>query len=349
VSFTLNTSDFSYWDATAHNWMVSQETFHPMLDSSSRNLPLLVNYQVTTPLYNSPAQGFDNADTSDNSNPSVSNLDGSGYSYSAQSLAAGGLMPGAVVTHDGISFTWPDASSGQPDNIATVGQTIRYSCAGDAPGFLGASTFGTQSGTGTITYSDGSTRSFTLTFADWYALGMQPGMLLARGEGKRGAACGRCVSGSWWGGPCSLLLSRAFPPLARRHANAPVFGDELLATTASWNQPPGGIGNHQVSIYSTSVSLNPGKAIQSSTLPNNKLHIFAIGLDSLQQAYDNVGISDKGNPAGNLDGHGYSYSTQALTATGLMPGSVASHNGILLAWPSFLAKSADVRKNLFRK
>lgn len=294
VSFTLNSSAFSYWDTTAHNWVVPQGTFHLMLGDSSRNLPLQGNYQVTTPSYGSPARAFNNPGTSDNSNPSAGNFDGAGYSYSAQNLAAVGLTPGAVVTHDGVSFTWPGASSGQPNNIAATGQTIMYSGAGDTLGFLGAGTFGTQSGTGTITYSDGSTQSFTLNFADWYA-------------------------------------------------NAPASGDELLATTANWNQPPGGIGNHQVSVYYTSVALNPSKAIHSITLPNNsKLHLFAIGLDSLQQAYNNVGVSDNGNPsAGNLDGHGYSYSAQALAATGLMPGAVVSHNGILFTWPNVAAGQQD--------
>ncbi len=294
VSFTLNSSAFSYWDTTAHNWVVPQGTFQLLLGDSSRNLPLRGSYQITTPSYNSPAQAFNDAGTSDNSNPSAGNFDGAGYSYSAQNLAAVGLTPGAVVTHDGVSFTWPNASSGQPNNITTTGQTIMYSGAGDTLGFLGAGTFGTQSGSGTITYTDGSTQQFTLTFADWYA-------------------------------------------------NAPASGDELLATTSNWNQPSGGIGNHQVSVYYTSVALNPTKAIQSITLPNNsKLHVFALGLDSLQQAYNNVGISDNSNPAsGNLDGHGYSYSAQSLAAAGMMPGSVVSHDGVLFTWPDVAAGQQD--------
>src|SRR5581483_8933372 len=50
---------------------------------------------------------------------------------------------------------------------------------------------------------------------------MQPGTPLARGEGKRGTVCARCVSGSWLVGPCWLLLSRAFTHLAERHITLP--------------------------------------------------------------------------------------------------------------------------------
>ena len=35
-------------------------------------------------------------------------------------------------------------------------------------GFLGAGAFGAASGTGTITYTDGSTQSYSLVMADWY-------------------------------------------------------------------------------------------------------------------------------------------------------------------------------------
>lgn len=295
VSFTLDASAFSYWDTTAHNWTVPKGTFQIAVGDSSRSLPLQGSFQVTTPSYSSLAQAFNNAGTSDNSNPTGANFDGKGYSYSAQALAAVGLTPGAVVTHDGVSFTWPDASSGQPNNVVAAGQTLMYSGAGDTLGILGAAAFGTQSGTATITYTDGSTQNFNLSFADWYA-------------------------------------------------NAPAPGDELLATTSDWNRPSGSTqGDHAVSVYYTSVALNPTRAIRSITLPtNSNLHIFALGLNSLQQAYNNVGISDNGNPTpGNLDGKGYSYSAQALAAADLTPGAVVSHDGVLFTWPNVAAGQQD--------
>ena len=43
-------------------------------------------------------------------------------------------------------------------------------CPGRAPisGFLGAAGFGAASGTGTITYTDGSTQTYSISMADWY-------------------------------------------------------------------------------------------------------------------------------------------------------------------------------------
>ncbi len=49
---------------------------------------------------------------------------------------------------------------------------------------------------------------------DQDTIGMQPGMPLARDEGKRGAACGRCVSGRWRVlrvRSCSHALSLTWP------------------------------------------------------------------------------------------------------------------------------------------
>ncbi len=169
VSFTLNASAFSYWDTTAHNWVVPQGTFQIGVGDSSRTLPLQGTYQVTMPSYSTVARANNNIGTSDSSNPAAGNFDGKGYSYSAQSLAAAGLTPGAIVTHNGVSFTWPNVASGQANNVVAAGQTITYAGAGNTLGFLGAGTFGTQGGTGTITYTDGTTQTFTLTFADWYA------------------------------------------------------------------------------------------------------------------------------------------------------------------------------------
>jgi len=49
------------------------------------------------------------------------------------------------------------------------------------------------------------------------AISIQPGTPLARGEWKRWAGCGRCVSGRWRVGSCWFLLSSAFTHLAQRH------------------------------------------------------------------------------------------------------------------------------------
>ena len=95
--------------------------------------------------------------------------DGAGYSYSAEALAAAGVRPGGAVASGGTTFIWPDAASGQHDTVTAAGQVIQLSGQGSTLSFLGSGTFGTQGGTITITYTDGSTSSGKITYADWCA------------------------------------------------------------------------------------------------------------------------------------------------------------------------------------
>ena len=120
--------------------------------------------------YSSLIAAYGNAGISDNSNPAAADFDGTGDSFSAQALAAGSptaLTPGGQATFGGTTFTWPSAV-GAPDNVIADGQTIDLSGSGTDLGFLGAGAFGAASGTGTITYTDGSTQQFSLAMADWY-------------------------------------------------------------------------------------------------------------------------------------------------------------------------------------
>jgi hypothetical protein len=121
--------------------------------------------------YPSWAAAVNNTGISDDANPTAGNLDGGGASYSAQALAAGtpSLTPGAAVTHDGLTFSWPNAQPGTPDNVVAGGQTIPLTGTGSTLGLLGAGDYGTASGSATITYTDGSSQSFPLSYADWWA------------------------------------------------------------------------------------------------------------------------------------------------------------------------------------
>jgi beta-glucosidase len=118
--------------------------------------------------YLSLAAAYDNTGISDNSDPSSANLDGDSDSYSEQSLEAAGLSPGTAVTEDGVSMTWPDVAAGQPDNVELQGQTLLLTASGSTLGLLGIGDFGEQAATGTITYTDGTTQTFTLTYPDWF-------------------------------------------------------------------------------------------------------------------------------------------------------------------------------------
>jgi len=130
--------------------------------------------QVSLPYPSLPA-AFNNAGISDDSSPGAANLDGGNTSYSAQALAAAGLTPGGSFTHDGLTFTWPDAQPATNDNVVAGGQTFALTGSGATLGLVGTGDYGAVSGTGTITYTDGTTQQFTAGFADWWSNSASPG------------------------------------------------------------------------------------------------------------------------------------------------------------------------------
>ena len=117
----------------------------------------------------SPADYYDNAGTSPDSDQSCANFDGLGYSYSATGLASAGLSPGATVTAGGLTYTWPGAAPCSPDNILAAGQTMLLNgTAGQTTlGLLGSSSNGASQGTIVINYTDGTSSSQTVSFNDW--------------------------------------------------------------------------------------------------------------------------------------------------------------------------------------
>jgi beta-glucosidase len=119
--------------------------------------------------YPSLAAAYTDVGVTDDANPAPGNLDGAGFSFSAQALASAGVNPGAPVKSGPATFTWPDVPAGQADTVTTAGQSITLPGSGSALSFLAAGTNGTQSGPVTVTYTDGTTSTSTLTVADWYA------------------------------------------------------------------------------------------------------------------------------------------------------------------------------------
>jgi beta-glucosidase len=275
-----------------------------------RGAPVAEGSTTVVVPYSSMKAAYNNIGISDNSNEGAANYDGVGDSFSAQALAAGtpnALTPGGTVTIGDTTFAWPKVPAGTPDNVVTGGQTVALSGTGTDLGFLGASQNGTASGTVTVHYTDGSSQSFNLNIADWYA-------------------------------------------------DAPAVGNELATTTSSWNFQSNPLGPHPVSVYFASVPLEHGKQVSSVTLPvlnaaggTTAMHVFAMAVgqgtptmgapySSLAAAYDNAGISDNSDPsAGNFDGTGESYSSQALAAgtpAPLTPGGQAMIDGTTFTWPS---------------
>jgi hypothetical protein len=152
---------------TDDEWQVvtgSEATVSVTVAGATSNAAIL----EITPSSN-PADYYDNIGISPDNDQACANMDGDGFSLSANQLADDGITPGGSVTGDGITFTWPDVAACTPDNILAAGQTMLVQGAsGDTTlGVLGVSTSGTSSGTLVIHYTDGSISTQTLTFNDW--------------------------------------------------------------------------------------------------------------------------------------------------------------------------------------
>ncbi|HET9125379.1 MAG TPA: lectin [Solirubrobacteraceae bacterium] len=113
---------------------------------------------------------FNNAGVCSDGSASAADFDGDGFCYSQQQLAAQGVtLGGTVKANDGVTYQFPAAAAGQPDNVITGGQTITVLPVSGATqiGFLGSASNGPSTGTATIHYTDGSSQQVTLDFGDW--------------------------------------------------------------------------------------------------------------------------------------------------------------------------------------
>jgi len=144
--------------------MTTQASF---VEGHGSRTTLVGTAQVVEP-YTSVNAAYNNIGISDDTNTGAADIDTSGSSFSAQALAGLGVTPGASLTYDGIAFTWPGAASGQPDDVNAQGQTIDMSGSGTDLGILDTATYGPATGSGLITYTDGTVQSFALNVPDWY-------------------------------------------------------------------------------------------------------------------------------------------------------------------------------------
>jgi glycosyl hydrolase family 20 len=133
---------------------------------STATLAVSVPYPNFAAAYNSVAVTDDS-----NINPAGLNggIDGDGSSLSAQQLAGIGVTPGGPVSHGGFTFAWPAPAAGQPDNVLADGQTIQLSGSGHTLGLLTTGTYTPPPGTLTVTYTDGTTTTATISDPDWQA------------------------------------------------------------------------------------------------------------------------------------------------------------------------------------
>jgi hypothetical protein len=193
---------------------------------------------------------FNNSAVSSDTNRGGANLDGAGASYSAQALAAVGVRPGVTLVHNGVTFTWPNAGPGARDNVVASGQTIDVSGSGSTLGFLGTSAWGPSTGSGTITYTDGSTQPFTISFGDW-----------ANGPAPAGGDVAiRAAYGSQPGGPTPWQATVDYFPVTLNPAKTVKF----LTLPPGNPQPQTGIPSMHifaVSIKSANLSITAPPAI----------------------------------------------------------------------------------------
>ncbi|WP_051939089.1 glycoside hydrolase family 3 C-terminal domain-containing protein [Phaeacidiphilus oryzae] len=128
--------------------------------------------------YTSFAAARNNVAVADDSSPGSANLDGGHAGLSQQALAAAGITSGGTVSSGGLTYSWPTTGTGAADNVAALGQTIPLTGVPSGAtrlGLLGTSAYGEGSGSGVITYTDGSSQQISLDFPDWWSNTPPPG------------------------------------------------------------------------------------------------------------------------------------------------------------------------------
>ncbi|MFL5664344.1 MAG: hypothetical protein ACJ8BW_23820, partial [Ktedonobacteraceae bacterium] len=148
-------------------------TFTVLASYVSTGNVTLQSATLTGPVSSPPPPSYNNVGTSNDTNTTAANLDGGGYSYSAQALQSAGVTPGQPVVFNNVTFTWPSPAAGSPNNYKASGQALPIAPVSGATtlAFLGSSTNGPSIGTATITYTDGTTQTFQLGLSDWVLAG----------------------------------------------------------------------------------------------------------------------------------------------------------------------------------
>ena len=144
-----------------------QVTFH-LRSATGTALPDVVeDVAVASPGDLSPY--YNDTGISSDSDQGAANFDGDGFSYSQEALAGQGVTLGGSLTAGGVTYTFPSAAVGTPDNVTAGGQTIKVLPVAGATeiGFLGSATNGPSTGQMTITYTDGTSSQASLGFSDW--------------------------------------------------------------------------------------------------------------------------------------------------------------------------------------
>lgn len=128
--------------------------------------------QVRSLYANIEAAFNDVAITADGASPYTGDLALSMSSLSSNDLQkVKGIASGATVQGAKVTYTWPQFTPGEKNAVWSLGQSIKVSGRGDSLGLVvfGVNAYPTPvSGTASVTYTDGSSSSFTLAAGDYY-------------------------------------------------------------------------------------------------------------------------------------------------------------------------------------
>ena len=120
------------------------------------------------PSFTDGANARNDVGTTPDGQGNLGSLDLSDWSLSRSGVPA----PGAAVPlgSTGVTFTWPSAAPGTPDNWIPHGQRVDLpNRQASSVSFLGLATNGPSAGTATVVYTDGTTQAVNVSFADWAA------------------------------------------------------------------------------------------------------------------------------------------------------------------------------------
>lgn len=128
-------------------------------------------------------------------------------------------------------------------------------------------------------------------------------------------------------------------------ASAPA-GITVSPSSGSLSLPAGGSAGTRVSITGGATDGNFQVTFRFSSaagpIQPTATSVIVARPGDLGPFFNNTGISDDADQAaGNLDGLGFSYSEQALTAAGLAPGAAVTSGGVRYMWPNVPAGQPD--------
>lgn len=146
-------------------------------------------FQIETFVDDTFAGRMNNACITDKGH-ALANCDGQGWQLERTDLAEDGFVQGEVLEHNELFYQIPDVAPGAMDNITDEGATFALALPDDATtlALLGTSNEGAQTGTVTITYSDGTQQQASVRFADWVHFGNKPANTVVSVPGRYSGA-----------------------------------------------------------------------------------------------------------------------------------------------------------------